>query len=370
VILVQADSDKRILRLTCTNLTVTMQMILKDVDVSVGGETVIPAMLFVNMLGLMDSENAELFVDGNVLRFKCGLSTVSLPTCSAEKYPKVKIKIPKIMTKVSGLTILAKKPVSIADERSHIDMHKGVQMNLSSGNSTACATDGKRFMIVHCMNVADSELNLFIPESSLNVLCGIVKPNDELYVGVSNNTAIFVSPGFMFSTMLLNGDLSGIEKRISEFASEYKATVDSKEFTQTLSMCMTLASFSKSPCVEMAVTEDSLTISSESGESSVDDDITANDTIPMQDKVFYYNPKYLHEFAVSCVGELQLLFTQSGVLKMKCGLMEYVVSAQIPVVKSEPTQDSKPSETKQTKAPKTKFATKGKTAKSPESEAA
>jgi DNA polymerase III sliding clamp (beta) subunit (PCNA family) len=349
-----------------------MQMQLKDVDVAESGETVVPATFFAHMLGTMSGLDVEVGLTEKVLKFTSSHTTVRTHTLDPENFPKAKMKFPDETTRVSGLAFLAKKPAAIANERSNSEVCKGVQISFSPETSSASATDGARFLRVKGENVADRELELFVPESAMNMLCGIVKPKDELYVGVLTNTAVFHTADFVFTTMLINGNLSGVEKTMSKFVTEYKATVNAKELLSTLDLCMTLTANTKTPCIDVAVTDDSVMVFVDNENGTFDHDISAKNAVTMGEKLFHYNPKYLYDFVRDCSGELELLFTDRGALTMKCGLMECVVMARTAVAKVEPTQNTKAAKSTETK-PKAKKAIttkKGKNAEKPETEAA
>jgi DNA polymerase III sliding clamp (beta) subunit (PCNA family) len=364
-ILMQADADKRILRLTCTDLSVSMQMKLKDVDVTESGEIVILNEMFTSMLGAMEGDEVGITVSNNTLQFQCGRTFVHTSTLPAEKYPAVKFSLPENTVQVSGLALLAKKTAAVANMGNNQTNYQGVQIRFTSETSTATAADGIRFLKSQGVNIADGELDLFIPERALNLLFGIVKIKDELYVGTVNNKAVFITDEYVFTTSLLNGDLSSVENIIQKFTAIYSATVKVKELAESLELCGTLL-FGADQCVNITVNSRCLKISVENENGSISNDITVKNAVSMDGKVFHYNPKYLNDFIRSSTGELELSFTEKGFLMMKCGSNECVVSARS-AAKIKPI----PVKTVKTEKPDSKNkTTKGKTAKKSKTAAA
>jgi len=324
-IFMQADAGKRTLCLTCTDLSSSMVMKLKDVDVKESGGIVIPSKLFTAMLDLLEGSEVEITARNKTVKYCCGYSTVEQPVFDADDYPNIGSEFPDSTIRISGLTLLTKQPQIVAAKASStgVQNYRGVMLNFTPEKSTASATDGARFSKNKGEKIADGDLNLFIPEDALRKLCGIVNPKDELFIGLAKNKAVFTTDNFVFTTSLIDGDLSRIEKTLSKFIVKYKAVVDAKELTEAVDLCISMVQ-GVDPCVVLALT-DGVVLSVDNENGKIGMDVAASEVISTDGKTFYYHPSFLYEFLKNCKGRVELLFDEKGFLTMTCGNSEYVV---------------------------------------------
>jgi len=341
-ILMQADAGKRTLCLTCTDLSSSMVMKLKDVDVKESGETVIPSKLFTAMLDLLEGDEVEITVRNKVVKYQCGYSTIEQPVFNTDDYPNIGRDFPDSTIRISGLTLLTKQPQIVASKASNTNQNfRGVMLNFTSEKSTATATDGARFSKTKGENIADGDLNLFIPEDALRKLCGIVNPKDELFIGLTKNKAVFITDSFVFTTSLMDGDLSKVENVLSRIIVKYKAVVDAKELTEALDLCISMVQ-GVDPCVALTLMDDSVVLSVDNENGKIGMDVAASEVISTDGKMFYYNPSFLYEFLKGCKGRVEMLFDEKGFLIMKSGNSEYVVcNRTAPKVKVSETNSKK-----------------------------
>jgi len=340
-ILMQADAGKRTLCLTCTDLSSSMVIKLKDVDVKESGGVVIPSKLFTAMLDALEGGEVEITVRNKVVEYRCGGSVVEQPVFDADDYPNIGSEFPDGTIRISGLTLLTKQPQIVASKASNTNQNfRGVMLNFTPEKSTAAATDGARFTKTKSDNIADGELKLFIPEDALRKLCGIVNPKDELFIGLTKNKAVFITDNFVFTTSLMGGDLSSVENALNRIIVKYKAVVDAKELTEALDLCISMVQGVDS-CVALTLNRDGVVLSVDNENGKIEMDVAASEVIT-DGKTFYYNPYFLYEFLKGCKGRVELLFDEKGFLTMKCGNSDYVVcNRNAPRVKTPETNSKK-----------------------------
>lgn len=366
-ILMEADQAGGVIKLTCTDLNVSMLMKLKDVDISESGAVVVPSALFTSMLGAMEGDEVGISVyNDGIMAFQSNNTFVHVQTLKAENFPNIALTFPENTICVSGLSLMAKKTLSVADKTNDDPSYQGVQIKFSSDKTIATATDGVRFLKAQGINAADGELEMLLPERSLSLLCGILKASDELYVGKVNNCAVFMTSEFVFTTKLILGDLDKVERLMDKVVSKYGAVVDAKEFAEALDMCGVLM-LNADPCVNVTVTDKCLNISVDNENGNISIDVTAAKVVSMEEnkadstsKVFHYRPKLIYDFVKTCSGQVKAEFTENGVLKLTSDTSEYVISARSPakIKVKEPVEAEEEPKT----APKTK-SKKGKAAK-------
>jgi DNA polymerase-3 subunit beta len=324
------EADGRTLRLTATDLTVTMMMKLKDVDIRESGRIVIPA-VFTEMLGAMTGDTAEVTVRDSVVRLQCGAGfpIFRAPAMNAEQFPNVGIAFPETTICVQGIALIARQGAFVASERHDNPSFQGVQMRFAPDITTAASSDGIRFVRTKGDRIADGSLDLFIPERALKILCGIVRAGDELFIGAANNCAVFMTNELVFTARLTNGDLSNVESVIEKIVPAYSADVDSKAFAQAVDSCI-LMTQNADQCVNITLTGNSLmlTVDNENGSIEIEIEIEAEtqSSSDINDSVFHYRPNFICEFLRSCTGAITLEFSDKGVMRMRSALSEYVVT--------------------------------------------
>lgn len=357
-ILLEADADNRVIKLTGTDLTVSMMMKLKDVDVTDSGAIVIPASLFTGMLGAMTDETAAVMVNETALMLQCGNPIFHMTVMNAENFPAVAIAYPDNTVCVSGLTLITKQTAA-STEKTDNPSYNGVQVRFSPAQTTAVSTDGVRFMKSKGDNIADGQLDVFIPERSLKLVCGMVKEKDDVYIGKTDRCAIFMTETFVFTTRLTDGSLSNVENLIEKVAPKYKAEVDAKEFYQAVDSCMVMV-YNVDSCVNLTITAKALVLSVINENGNLEACVSVQSATDMEGKIFHYNPKLILDFIKSCSGTVSVEITETGILKLISGITVYIISGRRPAKIKEKKPAENTDKTETTVKSKTK---KGKTAK-------
>lgn|GEM_PF-2130177 len=353
-VLVEADSDKRMLVLTATDLTVSMQMKLKEVEVEEAGTAVVRAKILVEMLDRMQDEIAVCSALNNIVTLHCGRSVFRGPVMAAKDFPRIALVYPDNTIRVTGLNLLAKQAVTVVSERNDNPMFQGVQMRFSPSVTTATSSDGIRMVKSKNDGMADGNLDLFVPERALKILCGIAKSDDDLFVGVVNNIAVFMTSEFVFNTRLTNGNLDKIETMMEKIEAERSVTVNTKSFAQAVDT-LSSACYGCDPCVNLTLTTTSMLLwtDNENGHSQIE--VDAEKSTSMLGKVVHYRPNFILEALRLCSGTVTVDFDQRGIMRLRSSTTDYVISPRTPArVKAAETTE---------KVIKTK---KGKAAKSSE----
>ena len=180
---IQADAEKRVLRLICTDMTISIMLKLKEVNITKSGEVIVPARWFSAMLETMSDDELNITTnEKGLMKVRSGKANMRFQTLKCEDFPAVNIAFPDNTICVSGLSLISKLPVTIDSESTEMASFQGVQLKFSEDVSAAVSTDGVRFVKSKRQNIADGELDITVPERSLKLLCGIIKPNDDIYI--------------------------------------------------------------------------------------------------------------------------------------------------------------------------------------------
>jgi DNA polymerase III sliding clamp (beta) subunit (PCNA family) len=352
-ILLEADSHKETLKLYCTDLNVTIMFILKDVDVTTGGKTVVTATLLTAILAnyeIPGFEDIEITVDDGMMKLSCGKAHTRIHTLPAENFPNVNITYPANTICVSGLSQIVKQAVNVTTDKSDNPANDCVKVNFSSDKSVATATDTLRFIKTAGEQIADGDLEVLIPKRALNLVCGITKASDELFVGTTHNQIIFMTSEFVLSSRVYVSDKHNVEPLIKRVKPIYSAIVDAKAFCEAIDVSF-VAIDDRDPCVNISLKEDHLHVFVWNGseESDVEVEVTVDKCKPMNGEVFHYKPVYLYDFLRGCTGQVKVEFTDRGFMKLSNNLTDYILS---------PRKEPKPKEEKPEKEPKAEPKTK------------
>lgn len=360
-VLLEVNDDKRMLVLTATDLTLTMQVKLKNVSVTMPGNTVVHAKILVEMLGSMSGETAVIKQRDGCITVQCGNSIYRGHVMNAEQFPKVSIVYPDNTICVTGISLLSKKATMLASERNDNPVFQGVQMRFSPSVTTATSSDGVRFVKSKSEGISDGSLDMFIPERALKILHGSVRAGDDLYIGKVNNTATFMTSEFVFTTQLNDTNLERVEAMMEKITAVNSVTVHAKTFSQAVDCCISLVNGYDS-CVNLTLTGNSiiLSVDNENGCSQIE--VDAEKVTDMQGKVYHYKPNFIFEALRSCSGMVTVDFDQRGIMKIHSDTTDYVITPRIAarVKVAEVSDNDKEATVKKRKTTKAK---KGKAAK-------
>ena len=108
--------------------------------------------------------------------------------------------------------------------------YKIVKLAFANGNTHAEATDGMCAAVSDSPHCGNGNLELILHKKALQMLSSIVKPDEELYVGIVGKFAMFLKSDLFFASMMHEGRYFEGSQLIDRLQPAYKATVDSKEF--------------------------------------------------------------------------------------------------------------------------------------------
>jgi len=354
-ILFEADSTKETLRLYCTDMKVSIMLILKDVDVAVSGKAVVSASLLTAILGnyeIPGHEDIEITIDSSMMKLRCNKARSAIHTLSVEDFPRINLNFPETTICVSGLSQIAKHAARVAEETEANPAFDGVKVNFTAAKTTALATDTKRFIKTAGEQIADGDLEVLIPKRALNLVCSITRATDELFVGTTHNQVVFMTSEFVLTARMLTANNHNVEALIKNVKPVYKAVVDAKQFCEAIDVSFSAIN-DRDPCVNMTLKEDHLHVFVRNGDSECDIEVAAEKCKPMNGEVFYYRPVFIYDFLRGCTGQVKVEFTDRGLLKLSNNLTDYIIS---------PRNEPKIKEQKPVKEPKVKAEPKAKKA--------
>ena len=232
-----------------------------------------------------------------------------------------------------------------------------VKISLRGGIATAEATDGSCMAVTASPHCADGDLEMILHEKALTVLDSIVKPDEELYVGIVGKVAVFLKEDLFFSTVLFTGNYLEASKLLSNFHGNYQATVDAKQLYELVSGLSVVFDTNDDKCINLRIESDGVCARVTTGRCFSASQVKATGTIPTPVDGFHYRPKLLLDCLRRLAGPVRMEIDQRGFVVMTANGSRYFISPRGPArilreekVEGKPKAAAKSSRTKTTAA--------------------
>ena len=257
-LLVEADGSKGILTITGTDVRTHIQRRLRLEHIEESGSIILPPIL-AEMLYLLADEFVELESERNLVTLRSGACQYTISGLAAKSFPKLQIPFPEDTIQVKGINSLIRRTVFAANG-DNIDYNRAgfsyVKISFRGGMATAEATDGSRMAVTASPHCADGDLDMILHEKALTVLDSIVKPDEELYVGIVGQVAFFMKEDLFFSTMLFTGNYLEASKLLSNFHGSYQATIDAKQLYELVCGLSAIFDTRDDKCINLRIEPD------------------------------------------------------------------------------------------------------------------
>lgn len=345
-ILVEANADAGILTLTCTDIRNQIQRILRNEHIEESGSLIIPPLIF-DILRLLDGESVDFYDDGRTIEITCGGTHYNLPYLPSKGFPKVQMPFPEDTISVKGINSLIRQTVFATEKNTSSPDQLALQhvkLSFSNGITKAEATDGKLMAISKSPHCADGNLELVLHESALSIIGSIVKPDEELYVGVADKYAVFMNENMIFSTILFAGEFTNSDMFLSRIEPIYRATTDGKLFYGLVDSITSVIRNGDDPCINLNIGSNGIFayVETEAGKSQ--NKIPASDTVPTPENGFNYFPKLLLNCLRHISGPATISLNNQGFMILNGNQSQYVICPRSPHAikrKSNKTEKSK-----------------------------
>ncbi|WBW49987.1 DNA polymerase III subunit beta [Peptoniphilus equinus] len=270
-----------------TEITIKTQL---SAIVDEGGDIVVNARLFGDIIRKFQGDTIDLSVNGTTMLLKCEQSTFTLQCQSTDEFPLLpSFEIDHDFT-LEGHTLkeaIRKTSFAVSLDETR-PVFTGVFMDLKNDGIHFVALDGFR-MAFKTVDVTTEDGSAIIPARSLNELLKILG-DEQVRVQLSKNMAMFSTDTTVLYTTLLSGDFFNYEALITkEYATEVE--VDHRSFQASLERASLLAKEDRANLVKIEVSSDQLKISSNSEIGNVEELVPCT-TIGKPVRIAF-NSKYL-----------------------------------------------------------------------------
>lgn len=331
-LLIEADESSGMLTITGTDIRTHIQRRLRLEHIEESGSMILKPIL-AEMLYLLTDEFVELESEKNLVTLRSGSCQYTISSLAAKSFPKLQIPFPEDTIQVKGINSLIRRTVFAANG-DNIDYNRAgfsyVKISFRGGMATAEATDGSYMAVTASPHCADGDLEMILHEKALTVLDSVVKPNEELYVGIVGKVAVFMKEDLFFSTMLFTGNYLEASKLLNNFHGSYQATVDAKQLYDLVSGLSVILDTKDDKCINLRIEPDSVCAQITTGRCSSASQVKAAGTVPTPVDGFHYRPKLLTDCLRRLTGPVQMEIDQRGFAVMKANGSRYFISPRGP----------------------------------------
>ena len=362
--LLSAEDGK--LTVAATNIETALERKL-TAQIEEEGSAVINARLLCGMLSLMEDEAVSIAGEGCTLTVKGSTASYVMTIPDRANYPRMEIPFPADTVPVTGIPAMAKRTVFAVAEDDSKPMMKCVHLMFTSDGLRAVGSDSYRIAVAKGDSKSTGAVSFLIPATSLNALAQLVTNKDQLRVGTTGKTLVFMKENFLFSARLMEGQYFDADQLLSRVQSSFTVLTDAEKLRQTVDSASVVRGEQARFCIAFQGNTLCAIYESEHGISSAELEVVPLSGTPAGK--FWYSPAKLMECLRALSGTMMLEPAPNGALLMRTDdliCMQMAVREPGPIVikaKPEPKPEKEMKPAKGGKAAKEKSDSKPKSGK-------
>ena len=233
-VLLECGEDGK-LTMAATNNEVALERRM-PAQVMEAGALLINAKLFANMLGVLGGETISIWgEDGRQAEITSGSCHYTIPVLSVSNYPRAEIPFPEDTVTIKNIPHMAARTIFAASENEGKPTMRCVKLVFTSDGLKAVSYDGSRLASAKGDSRGEASASLLIPAASLNKLARLVGNRDELDVGTTGKSVVFMKEDFLFSARLLAGEHVDDDLLLRSVQSSFTILTDAAALYDTVS---------------------------------------------------------------------------------------------------------------------------------------
>lgn len=222
-VLLSAEDGK--LTVAATNLEVALERKIKA-DIAEEGSVIVDARLLCGMLRLLADEFVTFTRKDSTLKVTGKTAKYTVNVFDEKEYPRTEIPFPADTVPVTGIPDMAKRTAfAVAEDDSKPQM-RCVHLIFTSNGLKAVGSDSYRIAMARGDSKSTGDTDLLIPATSLEKLAQLVTNKDQLRVGTTGKSVVFMMEDFLFSARLMEGDYFDAELLMSRVQSAFTVLTD------------------------------------------------------------------------------------------------------------------------------------------------
>lgn len=313
-VLLESGEDGK-LTMAATNNEVALERRM-PARVMEAGALLINAKLFANMLGVLGGETVSLQgEDGRQAEITSGSCHYTIPVLSVSNYPRAEIPFPEDTVTVKNIPHMAARTIFAASENEGKPTMRCVKLVFVSDGLKAVSYDGSRLVSAKGDSRGEASASLLIPAASLNKLARLVSNRDELDVGTTGKSVVFMKTDFLFSARLLDGEHVDDDLLLRSVQSSFTILTDAAALYDAVSAISVVADDYGVLSLSFAGNRIRVRCEGANCSSIRDMEVVALSGAPEGE--YWYNARQLSQCLAALGGTLMLEVGQNGVLVMR-----------------------------------------------------
>lgn len=313
-VLLESGEDGK-LTMAATNNEVALELRM-PARVMEAGALLINAKLFANMLGVLGGETVSLQgEDGRQAEITSGSCHYTIPVLSVSNYPRAEIPFPEDTVTVKNIPHMAARTIFAASENEGKPTMRCVKLVFVSDGLKAVSYDGSRLVSAKGDSRGEASASLLIPAASLNKLARLVSNRDELDVGTTGKSVVFMKTDFLFSARLLDGEHVDDDLLLRSVQSSFTILTDAAALYDAVSAISVVADDYGVLSLSFAGNRIRVRCEGANCSSIRDMEVVALSGAPEGE--YWYNARQLSQCLAALGGTLMLEVGQNGVLVMR-----------------------------------------------------
>ena len=280
------------------------------------GVVIIDAQMLVDMLRRLAGERVAISVNANRhMEITGGEAYYGVSTLDSANYPRLDIPFPEDTVKVTGIPALARRTVFAVSETDDKPLMKCVHLIFSDNGLHAVSSDSYRIATAKGDVKSKASADMLIPAASLEKLARLVGNKDELQVGMTGSTVVFMKEDFIFSSRLMQGDYLDEKLMFSRVQCAFMVLTDAQVLRNAMSSVYAVIGEQNRFSLEFNGAKLRMCCESEYGGSAQEIDIVPLSGNPAG--IYWYNPEKLFECLKALGGTMMLKVATNGALMME-----------------------------------------------------
>ena len=313
-VLLESGEDGK-LTMAATNNEMALEQRM-PAQIQEAGALLINAKLFANMLSVLGGETVTIQgEDGRQAEITSGTCRYTIPILPVSNYPRAEIPFPEDTVTVKNIPSMAARTVFAAAENEGKPAMRCVKLVFTSDGLKAVSYDGSRLASAKGDSRGEASASLLVPAASLHKLAHLVGNRDELDVGTTGKSVVFMKEDFLFSARLLQGEHVDDDLLLRSVQSSFTILTDAAALYDAVSAVSVLAD--DYGVLSLHFTGNRIRVRCEGANcsSARDMDVVALSGTPEGE--YWYNARQLSQCLAALGGTLMLEVGQNGVLVMR-----------------------------------------------------
>lgn len=261
--LIEANEDDGYLYMTANNLEVAIQRKLKP-NVETGGNFVMEAKMLYDILTHLGGDEVlfEEIKPGTII-IKSDRCTYTMPVLNSRIYPRPNIPFPDSTFNICNVKQMYSKTYSAVGGNGASESMRGIHFNIGTNGFKLESCNLKDIAVTETKMNCGGNMEFMLAKQTVSYLATAAE-NEDLEVGFSGSSVVFMKEGMLFSARMLATDFVDINKILGALKTDYTAAVNGYLFKEKiLNICEVAAMGSESSYIRLNFEQNRIDYSTE-----------------------------------------------------------------------------------------------------------